>query len=142
MFESAHQAYGDQVLFIGVDAQDGRGAALRFLADVGVSYPQVYRRECPIRGIGRHHGYSVHCNCGRVRIHCVPAVRHDHDADVEDGAGRRRGGRRDVRLRRQPLAARLKTAGDRPTLRGRGVPRLPADGSVYVWCIRCRSGGG
>lgn len=41
MLESAHQAYGDQVLFIGV-ARDGRGAALRFLADVGVSYPQVF----------------------------------------------------------------------------------------------------
>ena len=42
MLESAHQAYGDQVLFIGVDSRDGRGAALRFLADVGVSYPQVF----------------------------------------------------------------------------------------------------
>jgi len=42
MLESAHLAYGDQVLFIGVDSRDERGAALRFLADVGVSYPQVF----------------------------------------------------------------------------------------------------
>ena len=41
MLESAHLAYGDQVLFIGVDSRDERSAALGFLADVGVSYPQV-----------------------------------------------------------------------------------------------------
>jgi cytochrome c biogenesis protein CcmG, thiol:disulfide interchange protein DsbE len=42
MLESAHLAYGDQVLFIGVDSRDERGAALRFLANVGVTYPQVF----------------------------------------------------------------------------------------------------
>jgi thiol-disulfide isomerase/thioredoxin len=42
MLESAHLTYGDQVLFIGVDSRDERGAALRFLADVGITYPQVF----------------------------------------------------------------------------------------------------
>jgi cytochrome c biogenesis protein CcmG, thiol:disulfide interchange protein DsbE len=42
MLESAHLTYGDQVLFIGVDSRDERGAALRFLADVGITYPQLF----------------------------------------------------------------------------------------------------
>lgn len=42
MLESAHLTYGDQVLFIGVDSRDERGAALRFLANVGTTYPQVF----------------------------------------------------------------------------------------------------
>jgi cytochrome c biogenesis protein CcmG, thiol:disulfide interchange protein DsbE len=42
MLESAHLTYGDQVLFIGVDSRDERGAALRFVANVGITYPQVF----------------------------------------------------------------------------------------------------
>lgn len=42
LLEAAHRAAGDRVLFLGVDSRDTRTAALRFLADQGVTYPQVF----------------------------------------------------------------------------------------------------
>jgi cytochrome c biogenesis protein CcmG, thiol:disulfide interchange protein DsbE len=42
ILEAARRAAGDQIQFIGVDSRDTRAAARRFLADSGVSYPQVF----------------------------------------------------------------------------------------------------
>ena len=42
LLEEAHRAVGDRVLFLGVDVRDSRSRALAFLAEHGVSYPQVY----------------------------------------------------------------------------------------------------
>jgi thiol-disulfide isomerase/thioredoxin len=41
ILEAAHQAAGDRILFLGVDTRDTHDAALRFLAESGVTYPQV-----------------------------------------------------------------------------------------------------
>ena len=38
----AHAVWGDRVRFIGVDAQDDRSGAIRFLSDYGVTYPSVF----------------------------------------------------------------------------------------------------
>lgn len=42
ILEAAHRAAGDRILFIGVDTRDTKAAARRFLADSGVTYPQVF----------------------------------------------------------------------------------------------------
>jgi thiol-disulfide isomerase/thioredoxin len=42
LLEAAHRAAGDRVVFLGVDTRDERGAALRFIATSGVTYPQVF----------------------------------------------------------------------------------------------------
>jgi thiol-disulfide isomerase/thioredoxin len=39
---AAHQVWGERVRFIGVDAQDDRSGAIRFLSDHGVTYPSVF----------------------------------------------------------------------------------------------------
>src|SRR5207248_10634891 len=41
-FEAVHRRRGDRVSFIGIDRQDDRSDALRFLARTGVSYPLGY----------------------------------------------------------------------------------------------------
>lgn len=41
ILEAAHQAAGDRILFLGVDTQDTREAAVQFLVASGVTYPQV-----------------------------------------------------------------------------------------------------
>jgi cytochrome c biogenesis protein CcmG/thiol:disulfide interchange protein DsbE len=42
LLEAAHRAAGDRVLFLGVNSHDERAAAMRFVADVGWTYPQVF----------------------------------------------------------------------------------------------------
>ena len=41
-FEAVHRRRGDRVTFIGIDRQDDRSDALRFLARTRVSYPSGY----------------------------------------------------------------------------------------------------
>ena len=41
-FEAVHRRRGGRVTFLGVDRQDDRGDALRFLARTGVTYPSGY----------------------------------------------------------------------------------------------------
>jgi len=41
-FEAVHRRRGDRVAFLGVDRQDDRSDALRFLARTGVTYPSAY----------------------------------------------------------------------------------------------------
>jgi cytochrome c biogenesis protein CcmG/thiol:disulfide interchange protein DsbE len=47
-FEAVHRRRGDRVAFIGVDRQDDRSDALRFLARTGVSYPSGYDPEAKL----------------------------------------------------------------------------------------------
>jgi thiol-disulfide isomerase/thioredoxin len=42
LLEAAYRANGDRIVFVGVDSQDERAAALRFLAASGTTYPQVF----------------------------------------------------------------------------------------------------
>jgi cytochrome c biogenesis protein CcmG/thiol:disulfide interchange protein DsbE len=44
-FETVHRRRGNRVAFVGVDRQDDRSDALRFLAKTGVSYPSGYDPE-------------------------------------------------------------------------------------------------
>ncbi len=39
---AAHERWGDQVRFVGVDLSDDRSAATSFIADYGVPYPSVF----------------------------------------------------------------------------------------------------
>ncbi len=39
---AAHERFGDRVRFIGVDAQDDRGSAARFIGDYSMTYPSVF----------------------------------------------------------------------------------------------------
>ncbi len=39
--QSAHERYGDQVAFLGVNTEDTNSAAASLLVDIGVTYPQV-----------------------------------------------------------------------------------------------------
>jgi thiol-disulfide isomerase/thioredoxin len=39
---AAHERFGDRVRFIGVDAQDDRGSATRFIGDYSMTYPSVF----------------------------------------------------------------------------------------------------
>ena len=98
MLEAAHLTYGDQVLFIGVVSRDDRDAALRFLADFGTTYPQVFDSTARFAS-ARRDGHSVHRDRGLFRHGRVPAVRHDHVPDAAGGAGRRRDHRRTLRLK-------------------------------------------
>ena len=41
MLQRAHERIGGKVLFLGVDVKDSRSHALTFLAQTGISYPQV-----------------------------------------------------------------------------------------------------
>ena len=41
-FEAVHRRRGDRVAFVGIDRQDDRSDALRFLGRTGVSYPSGY----------------------------------------------------------------------------------------------------
>lgn len=41
MLQAAHESYGDQVAFLGVNTEDTTEAAASFLIDIGVTYPQV-----------------------------------------------------------------------------------------------------
>jgi hypothetical protein len=41
-FEAAHRRLRDRVTFLGVDRQDDRGDALRFIARTGVTYDSAY----------------------------------------------------------------------------------------------------
>ncbi|HEY3531411.1 MAG TPA: TlpA disulfide reductase family protein [Nocardioides sp.] len=51
LLQHAHTEQGDGVLFLGVDVKDSRSHALSFLANTGVSYPQVFdaRGDFPLR---------------------------------------------------------------------------------------------
>jgi cytochrome c biogenesis protein CcmG, thiol:disulfide interchange protein DsbE len=42
LLQTAYQAAGNRVLFLGIDSRDDHGAALRFLRTRAVSYPQVF----------------------------------------------------------------------------------------------------
>jgi len=48
-FDAAHERYGERVQFLGVDMQDHRDAAIRFLAERQVRYPSVFD---PLNRIG------------------------------------------------------------------------------------------
>lgn len=53
LLETAHQAAGDRLLFLGIDSRDDHAAALRFLRTTAVSYPQVFdSRGTVARGLG------------------------------------------------------------------------------------------
>ena len=41
LLQQAHERYGDQVGFLGVDTEDTRSAAVSFLADFGITYAHV-----------------------------------------------------------------------------------------------------
>ncbi|MGI8693361.1 MAG: TlpA family protein disulfide reductase [Geodermatophilaceae bacterium] len=41
LLQDAHERYGEQVTFLGVDTKDSPESAADFLGDVGVTYPQV-----------------------------------------------------------------------------------------------------
>jgi cytochrome c biogenesis protein CcmG/thiol:disulfide interchange protein DsbE len=41
-FEAVHKRRGDRVAFVGVDRQDDRGDALRFIIRTGVTYPSAW----------------------------------------------------------------------------------------------------
>lgn len=41
VLQAAHESYGDQVAFLGVNTEDTTEAAASFLIDIGVTYPQV-----------------------------------------------------------------------------------------------------
>ena len=43
--QAAHEQYGEQVQFLGVDSKDTTEAGAAFLGDVGVTYPQVVDPE-------------------------------------------------------------------------------------------------
>lgn len=43
--QAAHEQYGEQVHFLGVDSKDTTEAAAAFLDDIGVTYPQVVDPE-------------------------------------------------------------------------------------------------
>ncbi|HKE65848.1 MAG TPA: TlpA disulfide reductase family protein [Micromonosporaceae bacterium] len=45
LLQAAHAATGDRVLFIGIDSQDERAAALDFLAASGATYPQAFDEQ-------------------------------------------------------------------------------------------------
>lgn len=51
VFNAAHARYGDRVQFLGVDMQDFRDGAIRFLAEQEVRYPSVFDPENRI-GLG------------------------------------------------------------------------------------------
>jgi thiol-disulfide isomerase/thioredoxin len=53
LLETAYQAAGGHVLFLGIDSRDDHGAALRFLRTTAVSYPQVFDSRATVaRGLG------------------------------------------------------------------------------------------
>ncbi|MDQ3735799.1 MAG: TlpA family protein disulfide reductase [Actinomycetota bacterium] len=41
LLQAAHERYGDEVQFLGVDSKDTAEAGAAFLGDIGVTYPQV-----------------------------------------------------------------------------------------------------
>ncbi len=45
VLQAAHEQYGDQVQFLGVDSKDTVEAGAAFLDDIGVTYPQVVDPE-------------------------------------------------------------------------------------------------
>ena len=45
LLQAAHRRTGDKVAFLGIDRQDFRPDALRFLQKTGVTYPSAYDRE-------------------------------------------------------------------------------------------------
>jgi len=45
ILQAAHERYGDQVQFLGVDSKDTTEAGAAFLGDIGVTYPQVVDPE-------------------------------------------------------------------------------------------------
>lgn len=42
LLERAHQRYGDEVRFVGIDGNDSRRLARRLMAETGVTYPSGY----------------------------------------------------------------------------------------------------
>ncbi len=56
MLQAAHARYGDKVQFLGVDRQDYRPDALRFLQQRGVTYPSAYDPNATLDGPYRLRG--------------------------------------------------------------------------------------
>ncbi len=48
MLREAHERYGDQVAFVGVDIRDARGDALSFAEEQGLDYPHVRDEDLEI----------------------------------------------------------------------------------------------
>lgn len=53
LLDQAHESYGDQIAFIGVDVQDNQADAKRFLAEFGLDFDHFFD---PDRAIPNHYG--------------------------------------------------------------------------------------
>lgn len=59
LLQENYERYGSQVQFLGVDTKDGTAPAVEFLADTGVTYPQVVDGEGDLLGHFRVPGLPV-----------------------------------------------------------------------------------